>query len=116
MLSGGSSLTFYDRAQCFEQVMRSHMQPKLTTFNARNIEHFVNQAREVLTLLDDGGDSSLAHCIRIRLLRYVHLEDFCKTRQHCQGCTQFMAGNRKKVLFLLLDTFLTSDILKDEGS
>src|SRR5438093_13683672 len=116
MPSRGSSLTFYDRAECFEQVMRCHMECKLMTFSTRNIEHFVNQAREVVTLLDDGGDSSLAHCIRRRPLRYVHVEDFCKTHQHGHGCTQFVAGNRKKGLFLLLDTFLTSDILKDESS
>src|SRR5947209_1601969 len=96
--------------------MRSHMECKLITLNTRNIEHFVNQAREVVTLLNDGGDSSLAHCIRSRPLRDVHVQDFCKTHQHCQRCTQFMAGNRKKVLFLLLDTFLTGDILKDESS
>src|SRR5579859_2784145 len=116
MLPGGNSLTLDCASEESKQITRRALQGKLSLFDTRNIKHLLNQVCKMLALLRNASESISGKGIERAILRPFQLQDFRKALDDRDRGTQFMIGNREKVIFVLFQTFLHSDVLKNNHS
>src|SRR6202022_3504803 len=88
---------------------------QLSVFKTRQVEHLLDQARQLIALRDNVGDSAVADRVQALIVGLFQLQYFCEAHDRGDRSAQFVASEREKGVLFLFDHFLGGNITEDDN-